>query len=47
MNCILWGNRVLVPEAGRHDVLSELHGGHPGVIQDEHLGSHVRVVAEH
>ena len=29
-DCILWGNRVLVPEAGRQDVLSELHGGHPG-----------------
>ena len=30
-DCILWGNRVLIPEPGRQHVLRELHGGHPGV----------------
>ena len=29
--CILWGNRVVVPEKGRNYVLQELHGGHPGI----------------
>ena len=30
-DCILWGNRVLVPEPGRQHVIREIHGGHPGV----------------
>ena len=25
--CILWGNRMVVPEKGRNYVLQELHGG--------------------
>ena len=29
--CILWGNRVVIPERLRREVLKELHGNHPGV----------------
>ena len=29
-DCVLWGSRVVVPEAGRSVVLEELHDGHPG-----------------
>ena len=29
--CILWGSRVVVPEAGRSQLLEELHDGHPGI----------------
>ena len=29
--CLLWGSRVVVPEAGREAVLTELHVGHPGM----------------
>lgn len=29
--CILWGSRVVVPQAGRATVLAEIHQGHPGV----------------
>ena len=29
-DCILWGNRVLIPKQGRPLILDELHGGHPG-----------------
>ena len=29
--CILWGNRVVVPEKLRAEVLSELHSSHPGI----------------
>ena len=28
--CILWGNRVVMPQAGRAQVLEELHQEHPG-----------------
>ena len=33
--CVLWGNRVIEPLAGRKEVLSLLHEGHPGIIQNE------------
>jgi len=29
--CILWGTRVIVPPAGRQQLLHELHIGHPGM----------------
>eukprot|EP00731_Ephydatia_muelleri_P008944 Em0004g1282a len=35
--CILWGNRVLVPEKERNYVLQELHGGHPGISRMKSL----------
>ena len=35
--CILWGNRVVVPEKGRNYVLQELHGGHPGISRMKSL----------
>ena len=28
--CLLWGNRVVIPEVGRAEVLQELHDSHPG-----------------
>ena len=31
--CILWGNRVVVPEQGRSKVVQQLHEGHPGVTR--------------
>ena len=31
--CILWGNRVVIPEQGRAKVLQQLHDGHPGVTR--------------
>ncbi|GBN99199.1 hypothetical protein AVEN_196503-1 [Araneus ventricosus] len=30
-NCLLWGNRVVVPEVLRRRVLDELHISHPGI----------------
>ena len=35
--CILWGNRVVVPEKGRNYVLQELHGGHLGISRMKSL----------
>ena len=29
--CVLWGNRVIVPQLGQAKVLVEMHQGHPGV----------------
>ena len=29
--CILWGNRVIIPPAGRESIMELLHNGHPGV----------------
>jgi len=30
-NCLLWGNRVVVPKQGREKLLALLHEGHPGI----------------
>ena len=30
---LLWGHRVVVPEAARRMVLQELHSGHPGIVR--------------
>ena len=35
--CILWGNRVIIPTAGRQRVIDELHEGHPGVSRMKSL----------
>ena len=32
-DCILWGNRVVIPPKGRKAVLQELHEGHPGMTR--------------
>jgi transposase InsO family protein len=29
--CVLWGNRIVIPPLGRQAVLRELHEGHPGM----------------
>ena len=31
--CILWGNRVVIPQAGRQLILDELHDSHQGVCR--------------
>ena len=31
--CILWGNRVIIPKAGRQIILDELHDSHQGVCR--------------
>ena len=38
---ILWGSRVVVPEAGRKLVMEELHLGHPGVSRMKSLACSV------
>ena len=35
--CILWGSRVVVPDAGRKAVLQELHSGHQGMSRMKSL----------
>ncbi len=29
-DCVIWGNRLVIPTAGRQSVLELLHEGHPG-----------------
>ena len=29
--CVLWGARVVIPQQGRQQVMSELHAAHPGI----------------
>ena len=36
--CLLWGNRVVVPSSLRTSMLKELHGTHPGVSRTKTLG---------
>lgn len=31
--CLLWGNKVVIPERFREDVLRELHASHPGIVR--------------
>ena len=35
--CILWGNRVVIPQPGRKQILKELHAGHPGIARMKSL----------
>lgn len=32
-NCLLWGNRVVIPKNGQQQVLNELHMNHPGIVR--------------
>ena len=45
--CILWGSRVIVPEAGRKAVLEELHSGHQGMSRVKFPCTNVCLVAGH
>ena len=31
--CVLWGSRIIVPQASHSKVLEELHDGHPGITR--------------
>ena len=35
--CIMWGNHVIVPQAGRMRVIEQLHDGHPGISRMKSL----------
>ena len=35
--CAKWGNRVVVPQAGRNKVMEQLHDGHPGTSRMKSL----------
>ena len=35
--CILWGNRVVIPDSLRENVLNEIHSGHVGVVKMKSL----------
>ena len=36
--CLLWGNRVIIPDMARARVLEELHVGHPGISRMKSIG---------
>ena len=36
-NCLLWGNRVVIPSSLRSQVLAELHEGHLGIVKMKSL----------
>ena len=36
-DCVLWGNRIIVPPAGQSRVLDVLHDGHPGISRMKEL----------
>ena len=36
-DCVLWGNRIIVPPAGQSKVLDVLHDGHPGISRMKEL----------
>lgn len=35
--CLMWGNRVIIPESLRGEVLTELHEGHAGIVRTKSL----------
>ena len=36
-DCVLWGNRIIVPPSGQSKVLDVLHDGHPGISRMKEL----------
>ncbi|KRX27995.1 Transposon Tf2-8 polyprotein [Trichinella nelsoni] len=32
-NCLIWGNRVVIPEAQKQEVMDMLHQAHPGIVR--------------
>ena len=38
---LLWGNRVIIPPAGRQTLLNELHQTHPGIVKMKSLARSV------
>ena len=40
-DAILWGNRVIIPPAGRQTLLNELHQTHPGIVKIKSLARSV------
>lgn len=36
-NCLLWGNRVVIPATLRSEILTELHKSHPGIVRTKSL----------
>ena len=38
---LLWGNRVIIPLAGRQTLLIELHQTHPGIVKMKSLARSV------
>ncbi|XP_065178373.1 uncharacterized protein K02A2.6-like [Sycon ciliatum] len=43
--CLLWGNRVIIPPDHRKAVLTELHEGHPGMVRMKALAEKHPLVA--
>ena len=35
--CVLCGNRLIIPDAGRKEVLEILHEGHPGITKSKQI----------
>ena len=35
--CILWGNRVVIPVRGQRQLLKDLHTAHPGIVRMKNL----------
>ena len=35
--CVMWGNRVIIPEKLREKILEELHGSHLGMVKMKSL----------
>ena len=40
-SCVLWGDRVIIPKAGRDRTLQVLHDGHPGITKMKQLARSV------
>ena len=40
-SCVLWGDRVIIPKAGRDRTLQVLHNGHPGITKMKQLARSV------
>ena len=40
-NCLIWGNRVIIPFHLRNKILTELHENHPGIVRMKALVRYV------
>lgn len=45
-DCLLWGNRVIIPDGLQQHILKELHRGHQGIVRMTSLAiMHVYILA--
>ena len=43
-DCLIWGNRVIIPFHLRNKNITELHDNHPGIVRMKAFGQNVLII---